>query len=173
MDSALRETQKEDHIDAIYNGRPIELTAPPIEIYHPVFAKFRREISVPIDKASFSPDELEQASDLVTNSLAFYEDEIDRVVKISNQMRALVHDNVLNQTGIIWDNGRTFTPDGSIFASCRNREPGVTAFIEVKNGIGEGLSDPIYQAQCDYVLYYSGKDVCCYSSYLLRKLIDL
>ena len=70
--STLRKTQKEKEIDAIYNGRPVNLTAPPIEIYHPVFAKFRHEISLPIDKSSFTAEELGMAMELVTTSLAFY-----------------------------------------------------------------------------------------------------
>ncbi len=56
--STLRKTQKENQADAIYNGRPINLTAPPIEIYHPIFAKFQHEISVKIDKSSFTPNKL-------------------------------------------------------------------------------------------------------------------
>src|ERR1700674_3270306 len=34
--STLIETQKHDRIDALYNGRPLDLTAPSVSIYHPV-----------------------------------------------------------------------------------------------------------------------------------------
>ena len=162
----LLNAQKVNRIDAIYNGRPIELTAPPIEIYHPVFAKFRREISVPIEKSSFSADELAQVSDLVAHSLAFYGKEIFRIAKIRKDMDALVDDHVLWVTSIARDNGASFLPNGSVFVLCDKLATyGVTAFTEVKNGIGEAGSDPIHQAQCDYVLYYSANDVGSSSSW--------
>ena len=169
--STLRKTQKENQADAIYNGRPINLTAPPIEIYHPIFAKFRHEISVKIDKSSFTPNELSMAFDLVTNSLAFYEDEDARIKDITTAMNALVDDQVLRRTEIMRDCGKFYKPDGSIFVQCEkfpSRDEAATAFDEIKNAIGEGGSDPIHQAQCDYVLFYSAKDVRCYFSYLCR-----
>jgi len=116
--STLRKTQKEDQADAIYNGRPINLTAPPIEIYHPTFAKFRHEISVKIDKSSFTPNELSMAFDLVINLLAFYEDEDARIKDITMAMNALVDDQVLRRTEIMRDCGKLYKPDGSIFVQC-------------------------------------------------------
>ncbi len=169
--STLRKTQKENQADAIYNGRPINLTAPPIEIYHPTFAKFRHEISVKIDKSSFTPNELSMAFDLVINSLAFYEDEDARIRDITTAMNALVDDQVLRRTEIMRDCGKLYKPDGSIFVQCEkfpSRDEAATAFDEIKNAIGEGGSDPIHQAQCDYVLFYSAKDVRCSFSYLCR-----
>lgn len=157
----LFESQKEDRIDAIFNGRPIELTAPPIEIYHPVFAKFRRETSGPIHKASFTPDELESAFELVICSLAFYDDVYDRIRAIENHLMALVDTEVVRVNYIRRDNGDIFAPAGSILVPCEKLgdHDAVTAFTEIKNGIGEGAADPIHQAQCDYVLYYCDKAV--------------
>ncbi len=169
--STLRKTQKENQADAMYNGRPIELTASPIEIYHPVFAKFRHEISRPIDKSSFTPDELSMVLELVTSLLAFYQDEDARIQAITTAMNALVDDQVLRRTEIIRDHGKPYKPDGSIFVQCEKfprRDGAATLFDEIKNGIGEGGSDPIHQAQCDYVLFYSAKDVRCSFSYLCR-----
>ncbi len=169
--STLRKTQKENQADAIYNGRPINLTAPPIEIYHPVFAKFRREMSRPINKSSFTPDELSMAFDLVTNSLAFYENEDDRIKAITTAMNALVDDQVLRRTEIMRDGGKFYKPDGSIFVQCEKfsrRDQAATGFNEVKNHTGEGGSDPIHQGECDFVLYYSAEDVRCSSSLLCR-----
>jgi len=169
--STLRKTQKENQADAIYNGRPINLTAPPIEIYHPIFAKFRSGISGSIDKSSFTPNELRMVCDLVTSSLAFYENEDARIKDITTAMNALVDDQVLRRTEIVRDNGKTYKPDGAVFVQCEKfvkRDQAASAFTEGKNGIGEAGSDPIHQAQCDYVLYNSADDVRCSSSLLSR-----
>lgn len=165
--STLRKTQKENEIDAIYNGHPVNLTAPPIEIYHSVFAKFRHEISLPIDNSSFTAEELTMAMELVTGSLAFHKDEDTRIKDITTAMVTLVDEQVFRRTEIMRDNGRHYKPDGCVFVQCEKfprRDGAATAFSEVKNGVGEGGSDPIQQAQCDYVLYYSAEDVCCSSS---------
>lgn len=66
-------TQKETEPDAMYKGRPHELTAPPIEIYHSVFA-----IAQPTESFKFSAAELRPVHTFVTNSLAFYDDEAAR-----------------------------------------------------------------------------------------------
>jgi hypothetical protein len=162
--STLLKTQQEKKVDAMYNGRPIDLTAPSIEIYHPIFAKFRREISLPIDKSSFTNDELSMTMELVNKSLAFYPDEVERVGEIKDAMDALVHDHVLQRIELMRDRGKAYRPDGSIVVRCEKfpkRDEAVTSFTEVKNGIGDGGSDPIQQAQCDYILYYSAKAVRC------------
>jgi hypothetical protein len=169
--STLRKTQKENEVDAIYNGRPVNLTAPPIEIYHPVFAKFRHEISLPIDKSSFTTEELSMAMELVTTSLAFYKDEDARIKEITTAMNVLVGEQALRRAEIMRDNGKHYTPDGSVFVQCEKfarHDEAASAFTEVKNGIGEGGSDPIQQAQCDYVLFYSADHVRCSSSQIFR-----
>ena len=57
MNSTLLRTQTDDRDDAVYNGRPIQLTAPPLPIYHPVFATFKQQIGEPIEftSAEFYP----------------------------------------------------------------------------------------------------------------------
>jgi len=46
----------------------------------------------------------------------------------------------------------------------------VSEFTEVKTGIGEAHSDPIHQAQCDYVAYYSDKDVRFFKTFSSKKI---
>jgi len=119
--STLRKT-KENKIDAIYNGHPVNLTAPPIEIYHSVFAKFRYEISLPIDNSSFTAEELTMAMELVTGSLAFHKDEDTRIKETTTAMVTLVDEQVFRRTEIMRDNGRHYKPDGCVFVQCEKSQ---------------------------------------------------
>src|SRR5258708_12952894 len=76
--------------NAVYNGRPIQLTAPPISIYHPVFAAFKQQIPEPIDRAPFTSTELRNAHQLIIDSLAFYPDEKSRTVKTQQSLHVLL-----------------------------------------------------------------------------------
>lgn len=141
----------------MYNGRPLELTAPPIEIYHPVFAAFRRKMSQPTKDFKFSAAELEQSYTFITKSLAFYENKDARRDQL-DVLRELVHENFLDSRWIPSGSGTKFNPDGVGVIPCQNllRKPRAAIFFtEVKNGVGEGGSDPISQLQCDYTAFYS------------------
>jgi hypothetical protein len=159
--STLKETQQQKRVDALYNGRPLDLTAPSISIYHPVFARFQQEMARPINKASFTDEELTKTLNLVTNSLAFYDNEDTRISQIDDAMRALVDSRVLHKTEIK-EHDNLFKPDGLMDCECKKfpqRDVAARGFTEVNNGIGEGGCDPIHQAQCDYVAYYSAEKV--------------
>jgi hypothetical protein len=90
LNSTLLDTQKDDREDAVYNGRPIQLTAPPLSIYHPVFATFKQKIAEPIDRATFTSTELRNAHQLIIDSVAFYADEKTRISKIQESLNVLV-----------------------------------------------------------------------------------
>ena len=93
--------------------------------------------------------------------MAFYTDEDARVMQIQKALDVLVF------PGLFWNSempigNRTFRPDGLMRSVCEQlpgRDTAAYEFTEVKNGIGEAHSDPIAQAQCDYVAYYSDKAV--------------
>ena len=143
--------------DAIYNGRPLELTAPPLEIYHPIFATFRRKMSQPIKDLEFTATELEQVYKFITKSLAFYDNEDARRDQLYG-FRNLIHDYCFLSLSIPSGSGRKFITDGVGLVTCSNfpgNPQAATFFTELKNGIGEGGSDPIAQLQCDYTAYYS------------------
>ena len=115
------------------------------------------------------------AMELVTNSLDFYKDEDAQIREITTAMNVLVDEQVLRRTGILRDNGNHYTLDSSVFVQCEKYpryDEAASAFNEIKNGVGEGKSDPIQQAQCDYVLYYSAEDVRYSSSQILRGLMS-
>ena len=164
MNSTLHKTQVVGKIDAIYNGRPLELAAPSICIFHPVFARFLHELAQPINKASFTVAELKDTHDLVTNSLAFYKIKTDRIKNIKFALSVLVDSLVLNESRVACRD-TCFTSDGYVTVHCTKLK-GIAAstFTEVKNGIGEGGSDPLLQAQCDYVAFHSDEDVSLFLS---------
>ncbi|KAF8958803.1 hypothetical protein BDZ97DRAFT_1840790 [Flammula alnicola] len=141
----------------MYNGRPHELTAPPIEIYHPVFATFRRKIAQPTKDFKFSAAELGQVHTLIVNSLAFYDSEDARKIQL-DVLRELVHQQVLDSRVISNGGGKKINPDGAGYTTCQNfprKDNAAILFTELKNGVGEGGSDPISQSQCDYIAFYS------------------
>lgn len=153
MNSTLLRTQTDDREDAVYNGRPIQLTAPPLPIYHPVFATFKQQIGELIDQATFTSAELRNAHQLIVDSVAFYPDEKSRISKIQESLNVLVSPELFWNSEILFGQ-RTFKPDGMMRCICERfpgRDTGVYEFTEVKNGIGETHSDLIHQAQCDYV----------------------
>ena len=168
--STLLRTQTDDREDAVYNGRPIQLTAPPLSIYHPVFATFKQKMAEPLNKTTFTSTELRNAHQLIIDSVAFYADEKTRISKIQETLNVLVSPELFWNTEIPFGQ-RTFKPDGMMRCICQKFprcDTGAFEFTEVKNGVGEAHSDPIHQAQCDYVAYYSDEAVRFYFGSLIR-----
>ena len=141
----------------MYNGRPHELTAPPIEIYHPVFATFRRKMARPAEDFKFSATELRQVHTLITNSLEFYDNEDARKIQL-DILRGLVHQQALDSRVIFNGGGKKIKPYSASYTTCQNlpgKDNAAILLTELKNGIGDGGSDPISQSQCDYTAFYS------------------
>ena len=113
--STLLHTQTDDREDTVYNGRPIQLTAPPppLSIYHPVFATFKQQIAEPIDRATFTTTELRNAHQLIIDSVAFYADEKTRISKIQKSLNVLVSPELFWNSEIPFGQ-RTFKPDGTM-----------------------------------------------------------
>ena len=168
MNSTLLRTRTNNRENTVYNGRPIQLTAPPLLIYHPVFAAFKRQIAEPIDKATFTGTDLRNAHQLIVDSVAFYANEKTRISKIQEALNVLVSPKLFWNTKILYGQ-RTFKPNGTMWCTCEKfpgRDTGAYEFTKVKNGVGEAHSDPIHQAQCAYVAYYSDKAACLFFSFL-------
>jgi len=152
------------NLDPVYNWRPHELRPPLLAPYFPAFAAFCQELSSVDKTASVSPDELRAAMEIIILSTAFHKDEETR--------RKIIHPTAL--FGYKWATyskvaqpalaGRKMYPDLHRTCSC----PGVGAcghriaypeFVEMKVEVGLGGSDPIVQAECDYVAVYTSEDV--------------
>ncbi|KAI0708788.1 hypothetical protein C8T65DRAFT_740166 [Cerioporus squamosus] len=163
-------TQTAACIDAVHNGRPIELTGAPITIYHPAFANFLKYMEEP---RVFTPEELDVAQDFITQAAAYHK-HASRRHKLSPSMSAGVHQFVLELTPISNSTG-TFTTDGAMFAS-RETPDGFCPLIgahELRPEIGEGGCDPSAQAENVYVAYYSSdearpiREQCCCPAVLI------
>ena len=162
--STLLRTQMGDLEDAVYNGRPIQLTAPPLSIYHLVFADFQRKMAESVDKAAFTGPELLKAHQLLIDSVGFYTDEKTRISKIQKALNILVSPELFWNSEISYGKW-TFKPNGTMWCICKRFsgcDTGAYKFTKVKNGVGEAHSDPIHQAQCNYIAYYSDKAACLF-----------
>ncbi|EED84629.1 predicted protein [Postia placenta Mad-698-R] len=148
-----RAIQVSDRPDAVHNGRPWSLSAPSVAIWHPVFARFMREIS---ERAPVDSDELKNAFNFVTAALILYPNKSERIEGLSPYMQPLIHSDVLSCRQVRLDTS-TIMPDGLIYASCIPNLA-VKLITEVKNEVGEGGCDPTVQAECCYVsLHASNK----------------
>ena len=137
--STQRAIQKESNIAAIRNGRPANLSGPPIQIYHPAFATFIRES---LDTAAeLTPEILNMAGELIGASLDIYPTELQRkeaLEKLTFWESIFTAEYALDTTAI--------RHDGSTSASCSGLRIPIQ-IVELKNEIGQGGSDPITQAE--------------------------
>ena len=150
-------TQVSDRVDAVYNGRPMNLIAPPIQIYHPVFEKFLSRACLPFGGDDIT---LQRTSMVMEAACRCYKDEAARMVVLRPLLALLVHKDILNFGTIYLDDNRRMQPDATVFAGCNwgVMRP-VCAFFEAKNEVGTGGCDPILQCQSDFVKLYSSSAV--------------
>ena len=115
------------------------------------------------DAMEFSEEELEQSLEFIDISLLLHEDEHDRRAKI-HQVGVL--GNILSSE--VYVDARSIFPNGTTTIMCHStKQEAIVRIVEVKNEVGEGGSDPIMQAECDFVLICSSKKV------VLSPFIDL
>lgn len=154
--SCCFETQDSRRPDAIYNFRPVQLSVPPVTIYHPVFADFLDLIEE--EPEDFLPEELDQAQHLITAATDYYKTEEQRRDALED-MASAVHARILSRKTFEFTS-RKLTLDGAV---CAAKTPNgfntVSAITVVKNEVGDGKSDPLAQAECAYVAIYSSNEV--------------
>ena len=154
-------TQCESREDAIYNGRPYELAGPPVQIYHPVFAKFIREIYRPVKAGDLTDEELEGAVAFMHASLDFYEDESGRQDSLNKVKEALGE----FATPRMRIDARPILPDGTTYVLCQSTKEFATVCItELGNEIGEGGFDPMMEAEREFVWTCSSEMVIALAS---------
>ncbi|KAJ7797491.1 hypothetical protein B0H13DRAFT_2168576 [Mycena leptocephala] len=163
---SMLQSQKVSAPTAIYNGRPSNLTGPPIFVYHPIFAQFVSEIQTKLDDFVFEEGDLEIAQGLSEALVRYYPYEHDMQEAVRPAFEVFLQWQNFKQKKL-WSDGRSCEPDGyrptklPTFYAANN--PGfsamVTEFSEAKLGLGTGGCDPIDQGEKDYLLVCVNPDL--------------
>ncbi|QRV97647.1 Tyrosine kinase [Ceratobasidium sp. AG-Ba] len=136
----------------VFNGRPVDRTGLPIQLFHPVFDHFFQALEAPDEPTAFEYNDVQQlafaAQDVYTNEkerweslIPFFDTSLDRQI-----MRD--------------------TPLGNWTSLC-------CTIIKVENEVGTGNCDPGIQAAEDYGILWSMKEVssiresCCCPALLI------
>lgn len=151
--------QRSQNLDAGYDYRPPGLAAPPIAIYQPTFARFRREMVTPTEELVFTETEYTQATHFIDASLWLYLDEKARARALQD---IFLHGQRLwrglrinvNDTEILLDGGHILDLPG-IERLC-------LMLAELKNGGGSGKCDSSDQAERDFMKAVSSKQVLAF-----------
>ena len=174
--SAMHATQTPDHLGAIYNGRPLELTPPPISIYHPVFSHFTQTFSETPDRTRLGPYQLLNAYNFCVASVAYYKDREQRRLALQNivtellggRRRALQSaDHGVNENHLLWVDGSVVST-GCKYSLC----PLIMLLARVGNEIGDDSSDPSAQLACDYVAICSSRQVTALNLFVTTRRVE-
>lgn len=153
----LHNTQISTRVDAVHNERPIHLTCPPLQIYHPVFSKFLSNAFLPF---SGDLETLRKTSQLMGASRQYYEHEWERADLLRSLLSTLVHPGFRDATSVPIDDDDEFWPDGKVNSTrLWGSALPVCALLEVKNEVGTGGCDPALQCQSDFVKLCSAEIV--------------
>jgi hypothetical protein len=143
---------------AVYNGRPTNLTGPSLSIYHPIFQKFLQEYNSPINHNEITSLDYGLARQLISSSAQYFKHEGDRLLAIEPCLQPYLGLNFVSKK-TMFSSDKHWTPDGCAPVICglyRMGEPGykwmTKLILEVNNGIGLGGTDPVEQAERDYIL---------------------
>ena len=161
----LRVVQIPTQADAIYNYRPLTLSAESVTIYHSVFAEFMNDISAPLNSLDFSHNELEVAAEVVQAALRFYPSEDLRVANLRDAVGDALDKELFTKSTVAASQGsrsRSANPHGLLKVDCLKlptQPMGYYCAQEAKNETGEGGSDPVAQTECDYRAIVSRDEV--------------
>lgn len=149
---------------AVYNWRTHGLRPPPLAPYFPAFATFHRELSAVDEGPPVKPEELRSAMDLIILSTNFYSSGDARLDTVLETALFSYEPTRYIKKGQPALANRLMFPDVHRTCACPPIPHGVhPEFTEVMHEIGLGGSDPITQAECDYVSVYTS-DLVCFSS---------
>ncbi|KAL0955361.1 hypothetical protein HGRIS_001609 [Hohenbuehelia grisea] len=177
--ACLMETERPNHSEAVYDGRPSDLTGPSIAIYHPIFAEFQRLLGQTPAAGEIPIQALKAASTLISLSTGYYAKESDRQAAIAPAVISLLETVIFRETTLQYGS-QSFKPDGHRTAKCGlfdSLEPGYQGMLEliaeVKNGIGQGDRDPIEQCGKSFLVVATSSElaklrsISCMPSFLL------
>uniref|UniRef100_A0A0W0FM66 Uncharacterized protein n=1 Tax=Moniliophthora roreri TaxID=221103 RepID=A0A0W0FM66_MONRR len=163
---------KKDNLDAAYNARPPAPSPPQLSLYRVAFHEFNIAMAEPTDLMEFTTGELQQASKFMMTSLPHYESETVRQAQL--QVLNLLGRQSLWVSKATNSGQRDIKLDG-VASVCHPvfQYPIHTAFMDLRNAIGEGSCDPSEQAQYEFILNWSSpkyapiRQVSCRPSFLI------
>jgi hypothetical protein len=143
----------------IYDGRydvnyQTETTAPPLQLFHPVFGHFLDDIA---DEGLNIPDEtLRAAADFMASASGIYEKEELRQSAILPHLSAALS---IGMTKVV--NLDRTSPDGAIIVTLTSiPETAPLLLDEQKRDFGDGASDPSIQAGLSMIRCWAQRNVC-------------
>ena len=126
-----------------------------------------------LDDADLTDDDLSLARSFVERATQFYDVDHQRLDAVRPSMQAAIHQDILDETTLKFGT-KELSPDGRVRSiSTPDGFEIIKALVEGKNEIGLGRTDPIVQAECDYVAIYTSDEVgkrCCQALSLLCAL---
>ncbi|KZP10890.1 hypothetical protein FIBSPDRAFT_838122 [Athelia psychrophila] len=137
----------------ILNGRPLKNHGFPIELFHPVFDKFRTDANK--ITLEISPEDYKDVASLCASAADIYKTEDARGVGIYTILEKILATKLTTKNA---NGARSARADGVITLSLEE----VIAFlavVELKNEIGTGHSDPAAQVSFSYAFYVSQKEI--------------
>jgi len=161
----LQDVQKLSQADAIYNHRPLSLSAESITIYHSVFTEFINDISAPLNSLDFGHEELAAAADFMQAAIQFYKIQDFRITAMRKAVGSTLDKELFTKSVVAASQGSGSTsaePDGLLTVVCSmlpNQPMGYYGAQETKNESGEGGSDSVALAECDYRAIVSRDEV--------------
>ncbi|KAI0084377.1 hypothetical protein BDY19DRAFT_971526 [Irpex rosettiformis] len=175
--SELVGIQTVSHGEALFNGRPAELSGPPIFIYHPAFAMFVRNLE---GEHNYVPGHMDRVHKFAVTACGLYEGKetarCDAYSTYPPFSRLDLCGSVFKEF-VLTANGKRFSPDGGFSVQLALKDASLlevcVLFTEVKNELGQTRSDGTFQAQCDHRNLYSAptfkhlRQVSCCPAFLV------
>ncbi|KZV94046.1 hypothetical protein EXIGLDRAFT_737496 [Exidia glandulosa HHB12029] len=162
MNSDFQVPQSAVDSTTIFDGRPLECTGPDVCCYVPAFYAFKKavnetDISIPDDD-----ENIVHALRLMEAGCAYYDDEALRQLALAKYLVPLCRPVFWCQSFFSDQDvdKKEICPDASCLVHSVDTQVAARSFPflgEFKNEIGEGDSDPEYQAACDYHLFCQWK----------------
>jgi len=136
-------TYKEEQVKhPIYNGRPIELHGPPVEIYDETLAKLKHDLSDLSNAPEPSADYIVQTANLFHASAPIYNSEPLRTKAVYGLLRWLLAADIRLSVKASEDKSNRLTTegDGAICETLEDvscgKKTAVVAYLELKNELG-------------------------------------
>ncbi|KZP17845.1 hypothetical protein FIBSPDRAFT_746358 [Athelia psychrophila] len=132
----------------ILNGRPLQNHGLPIELYHPVFDKFRTDANETTLK--ISPEDYKDVVSLCVQAAELYKDQDAREEGMHTNLEKLLAANLT---------ARDTNPADRVITLHLEETVAFLAVMKVKNEFGIGHCDPVVQASFSYALYMAQQDI--------------